>query len=107
MGVAPVVRVRARDGVSFDVLLDTGANQTHCQDHFVQRMGDRRFRFGSHPDFEAFCVTDSKHKLRPLAPEEKIYGLPALIGMDTLMKFDGFGWELNPFRVYLVPKSES
>ena len=106
-GMSPVVQVRASDGAPFDVLLDTGADRTLCQDRFVQRMGERRFRFGSHPEFQALCVTDSKYKLRPLLPEDERFDLPALIGMDTLMKFDGFGWELNPFRVYLVPKSES
>ena len=24
--------------------------------------------------------------------------------MDTLLQFAAFGWELNPFRVYFVPK---
>lgn len=106
-GMSPVVRVRASDGGSFDVLLDTGADRTLCQDRFVQRMGEKSFQFGSHPEFRALCVTDSEFKLRPLSPEDERFDLPALIGMDTLMKFDGFGWELNPFRVYLVPKSES
>ncbi len=106
-GVLPVVRVHAPDGAPFDVMLDTGSHSTLCQERFVERMGGRRFRFGSHPEFDALCVDDSKYELRSAAPEEEGYDLPALIGMDTLMKFDGFGWELNPFRVYLVPKSDS
>ena len=109
-GTSPVVRVQALDGAPMDVWLDTGANLTHCRDRFIQRMGGKRFRFGAHPDFEALCVADSETNLLTASPEEKAYGasaISALIGMDTLLKFDGFGWELNPYRVYLVPKSES
>ena len=106
-GASPVVRVHAPDGAPFDVLLDTGAHPTLCQERFVERMGGRRFRFGSHPDFQALCVIDSSHELHSVDSGVERFDLPALIGMDTLMKFDGFGWELNPFRVYLVPKSAS
>ncbi|MCZ0944396.1 MAG: hypothetical protein OXJ53_15180 [Gammaproteobacteria bacterium] len=104
-GTSPVVRVQAPDGAPIDVLLDTGAPLTHCRDSFIQRMGGKRFRFGSHPDFEALCVADSETELHTASPEERPYGRSGLIGMDTLLKFDGFGWELNPFRVYLLPKS--
>ena len=27
-----------------------------------------------------------------------------IIGMDTLRRFDAFGWEPNPLRVYFSPK---
>ncbi len=104
-GMSPVARVQAPDGALIDVLLDTGTNVTHCRDHFIQRMGGKRFRFGSHPDFEALCVADSETDLDSESPEERPFGRSALIGMDTLLKFDGFGWELNPFRVYFLPKS--
>ena len=106
-GMLPVVRIRDSDGAPYDVMLDTGAPSTLCQKRFVERMGGRRFRFGSHPQFQALCVADSKYELRPVVRGEEEVGLPGLIGMDTLMNFDGFGWELNPFRVYLVPKGVS
>ncbi len=37
------------------------------------------------------------------------YGGPhiAIIGMDTLLKFWAFGWELNPLRLYVVPYEEA
>ena len=106
-GASPVVRVHAPDGLPFDVLLDTGSHPTLCQERFVERMGGRRFRFGSHPEFQALCVTDSKHELRSVASGVERFDVPALIGMDTFIKFEGFGWELNPFRAYLVPKGVS
>ena len=84
------------------ILVDTGAPRTLCMDRFVRQMGERRFRFGEHPDMEAECVEDES--LVPSPNRAEVY-YHALIGMDTLIKFEAFGWELNPFRMYFVPKN--
>ena len=84
------------------ILVDTGAQQTLCMDRFVRQMGGRRFRFGEHPDMEAECVEDEV--LLPNSGRTKA-DYHALLGMDTLIKFEAFGWELNPFRMYFVPKN--
>ena len=56
------------------------------------------------PDFEASCSANSEYNLQPNKPGARSWEVPALIGMDTLIEFDAFGWELNPFRMYFVPK---
>ena len=103
-GVLPTIPVRSASGKPIEVLVDTGAPQSLCQDRFIEQMGGRHFRFGPGPEFEAFCSPDSEYKLHPNIPGDRTWEIPALIGMDTLIKFDAFGWELNPFRLYFVPK---
>ena len=105
LGSIPTVQIRPDRGLPYQVAVDTGSRQTLCQDRFIERMGGRRFRFGhGHPDLEAACVENAKHNLVPIEPGARTWEVPAVIGMDTLMKFDAFGWELNPFRMYFVPK---
>ena len=74
--------------------------------HFFDRNGGERiFSFGTHADFRVKCrkPRSRRPEATPLAP------LPgqhqAQIGMETLLKFEAFGRELNPIRVYLVLKT--
>lgn len=90
------------EGGLLRILVDTGAPRTLCMNRFVQQMGGRRFRFGEHSDMEAECVKDEA--LLPNPDRTKV-DYHALLGMDTLIKFEAFGWELNPFRMYFVPKN--
>ena len=103
-GVLPTIPVQPASGMPIQVLVDTGAPQSLCQDGFIERMGGRHFRFGPGPGFEASCSANSEYNLQPNKPGARSWEIPALIGMDTLIKFDAFGWELNPFRMYFVPK---
>lgn len=104
-GVLPTIPVPSASGTPIQVLVDTGAPLSLCQDEFVERMGGRRFRFGPGAGFEAICSADSEYALQPNSPGDRSWEIPALIGMDTLIKFDAFGWELNPFRMYFLPKA--
>ena len=103
-GVLPTIPVQPASGMPIQVLVDTGAPQSLCQDGFIERMGGRHFRFGPGPGFEASCSANSEYNLQPNKPGARSWEIPALIGMDTLIEFDAFGWELNPFRMYFVPK---
>ena len=95
----PFVNVGLGDGDEepLRVLVDTGAPETDCQDRFMRRMGDDVFSFGDHPQLVARCGDDSPSL--QTAP-----WIDAVIGMDDLAQFDAIGWELNPFRMYFVPK---
>lgn len=35
------------------------------------------------------------------------YGLSGILGMETLLEFDAFGWELDPFKIYFVPRADN
>ncbi len=94
----PFVQVGVGDGQPLRALVDTGAPETDCQDRFIQRTGGGVFRFGEHPDLVARCG-DGSPSLRPAK------WVDAVIGMDVLSGFEAVGWELNPFRMYFVPKS--
>lgn len=61
----------------------------------------RLFQFGDHEDMWFSCEHDDAYFLE---------GLPwydALTGMDTLSRFDAFGWRPHPFTMYFVPKKDS
>ena len=94
-----MLEISMADGSALDVLLDTGALNTPCSQRFIDSNGGEwTFSFGFHSKLVALCsrVTD----FPPALPGQ----FQALIGMDTLRRFDAFGWELNPLRVYFVPK---
>ena len=93
----PFVEVGIGDGEPLRALVDTGVAKTDCQDRFMRRMGDGAFRFGRHPGLVAGCGAASPSLLTA-------GWIDAVIGMDDLSRFDAFGWELNPFRMYFVPK---
>ena len=80
------------------VLVDTGAMQNHCSDSFASKVG-QRFRFGEN-DLTAACTNVGDAMFEHFTGE-----VAAILGMETLLEFDAFGWELNPFRLYFVPKA--
>ena len=100
-GTLPFIQIPGAEGELLRILVGTGYPRTLCTDRFVRQMGGKRFRFGEHPALEAECVED--YSPQPVAEGSEIY-LHAVLGMDALIKFQAFGWELNPFRMYFVPK---
>ena len=93
----PHVESMRDDGPPLAVLVDTGAIDTDCKEEFMARNGDRPIRFGTHRELSARCRLDSPY---PILPDP--HWPPVAIGMDTLLKFEAFGWELDPFRMYFV-----
>ncbi len=96
---SPVVEFETPYSSRTRVLVDTGADGTACSATMVSGAG-RHFRFGDHEDMWLSCEHDDAHFLE---------GLPwydALTGMDTLSRFDAFGWRLHPFTMYFVPKAD-
>ena len=92
------VHVEGKLGQQAFALVDTGSGVTYCSQWFVE--GGHEFSFGSRSILKGRCTFD-----------EDIYFGDAdtghrqvVIGMDTLLRFAAFGWELNPFRIYFVPK---
>ena len=94
---SPIVEFETAHSPRTRVLVDTGSDRTACSAAMVDASG-RHFRFGDHEDMWLSCDHDDAVFLR---------GLPwydALTGMDTLSRFDAFGWRLQPFTMYFVPK---
>lgn len=94
-----VVAVPLPDGSVIDALLDTGALRTVCSETFVRlNNGVDAFRLGRHPALATECAVTEP------GPAVLSGNFQILIGLDTFRRFDAFGWELNPLRVYFVPK---
>ena len=96
----PIVEFETAHSPRTRVLVDTGSDRTACSAAMVDASG-RHFRFGDHEDMWLSCEHDDAYFLE---------GLPwydALTGMDTLSRFDAFGWRLDPFTMYFVPKADS
>ena len=94
-----VVGIPLPDGSYADALLDTGRFQTVCSETFVRLNNEAdAFRLGMHPALVAECAAKEP------GPAVLPGNFQILIGLDTFRRFDAFGWELNPLRVYFVPK---
>ena len=94
-----MLEIPMEDGSKLDVLLDTGALGSPCSQRLIDSNGGKwTYTFGLHPTLMTECtrVTDFPPVVRGQ--------FQALIGMATLRRFNAFGWELNPLRVYFVPK---
>ena len=78
-------------------LIDTGSDVTYCSAWFIKERSNE-FNFAS--KLKGRCLFDEDIRFQDLDTG----GYQVVIGMDTLLQFAAFGWELNPFRVYFVPK---
>ena len=89
------------DASMMPALLDTGSTVTYCSKAFVEaNNGRRKFAFGPHPELAGECeVSDDVYFSSVELRRKQIQ-----IGMKTLRQFAAFGWELNPLRVYFVPR---
>ena len=102
-GLQTMLQLPMPDGSTLDALLDTGSVDTSCSTIFAERNGGGlEFRFGEHPSFTAECqpptpLTPGATPLAPLPGQAQ-----ARIGMDTLLRFEAFGWRLKPFKAYLT-----
>ena len=93
--------VQARDGTPFSAAVETGAWHTNCSAKFVRaNFGELDISFGSHRTLATECLDDDAVLYRPAE-----YGFPQVyMRMNDLLRFSAFGWELNPLRVYFVPR---
>ena len=79
--------------------IDTGSDRTYCSAWFGEGC-EHEFSFGDHSGLKGRCTFDEGiHFGQPDTGDRQV-----VIGMDTLLQFAALGWELNPFRVYFVPK---
>lgn len=93
--------VSLQDESVLPVLLDTGATKTKCSKAFVSANGGKHtFAFGPHPGQVAECYAS----FDSFFPNVGSRFHQALLGMDTFRQYAAFGWELNPLRVYFVPR---
>lgn len=95
------LEVSLPDGSVMPALLDTGSTETHCSKAFVEaNNGRQHFVFRSRPQLAGECkVSDDVYFKSAVVRRKQIQ-----VGMDTFRQFAAFGWELNPLRVYFVPK---
>ena len=99
-GFTPIIEFETAYSPQTRVLVDTGSDRTSCSAAMV-RGADRHLRFGDHEDLWLSCEQDDGYFSA---------GLPwydAFTGMDTLSRFDAFGWRLHPFKMYFVPKGDN
>ena len=95
------LEVSLPDGSGMPALLDTGSTVTYCSKAFVEaNNGRQHFVFRTHPDLAGECeVSDDVYFKSVVTRRKQIQ-----VGMDTFRRFAAFGWQLNPLRVYFVPK---
>lgn len=94
--------VPAPDGSAVQVMVDTGSRDNLCKRSLAERLQGSPLAFGDHPALRAACGAEGKS---PYIHEDYVTGDAMIIGMETLSKFEAFGWELDPFRMYFVPRT--
>ena len=92
---------QARDGTRFSAAVDTGNWFTHCSAKFVGANADElEISFAAQRALVGKCHPNDAVLFQPAE-----YGFPQIyVGMNDLLRFRAFGWELNPLRVYFVPR---
>ena len=80
-------------------LVDTGSDLTYCSEWFSQGR-PHEFSFGSRSTLKGRCTFDEDIHFGDVDTGHR----QVVMGMDMLLQFAAFGWELDPFRVYFVPK---
>ncbi|MCY3840179.1 MAG: hypothetical protein OXH09_16275 [Gammaproteobacteria bacterium] len=100
----PTMAIPAPDGSTVRVGVDTGSRDNHCKQSLAEQLHGRPLAFGDHPALRASCGTEGKW---PYIDENLVDGDAMTIGMETLSTFDAFGWNLDPFQMYFVPRTGS
>ena len=93
----PHVEVAVDGQTRLPALVDTGAIETDCKGDFMARHGQAALSFGVHRALTTRRCAD-------LYPVNPYHSYAVRIGMDTLLQFKAFGWELDPFRMYFLPR---
>ena len=91
--------VAGPDGEPVTALLDTGARELSCTASLAKRLQGIPLRLGGHATVEASCDPNSDR-----LPDDGD-ARDMVLGMEWLSRFEAFGWELAPFRLYFVPAS--
>lgn len=87
-----------------EVKIDTGATASFCSQWLKERNGEHKtFWFGGDA-LKGKCIYDPEVLFDDQERGEDSRSYHILLGMDTLSQFAAFGWQLNPLRVYFVPK---
>ena len=96
------IAIPARDATRFPAMFDTGALHANCsRDFLAANASELAFSFGDHPSLEGECVIDESVLFPGLD-----WGYDQVsIRMNTLLQFQAFGWQLNPLRVFFVPRN--
>lgn len=95
----PTIVVAGPGGTPIKVLLDTGARRSRCTASLAERLRGIPLRLGGHATVEADCDRNGNR----LPDNGDAHDM--VLGMDWLSRFEAFGWELAPFRLYFVPAS--
>ncbi len=98
-GSSPVLELVTGASERTRVLVDTGSRETYCGPG-MERSPGQLLRFGDHEDMWLSCGDKDAAFLRDGMWYE------AITGMDTLSRFDAFGWRLHPFTMYFVAKAD-
>ena len=97
----PTLRVFAADGSHHFITLDTGSSTSYCSETYVRaNRGRQAIAFGSHQSLWGHCDVDSELKFGS-SWEGATQGI---LGMDVLLEFRAFGWQLDPFVMFFVPR---
>ena len=95
----PSIEIRMAEKGKVTALIDTGSDVNLCKASLAKALAGTAVKFGPHPLMAARCNPDWTQ-----VTEDHVYDM--VIGMETLWQFAAFGWELNPFRLYFVPRED-
>ena len=97
--IAPSTVIPLANGRTVRALIDTGSDVNLCKASLAKALAGTAVKFGRHPLMAAGCNPEPAHIMDD-------YMFDMVIGMETLSTFAAFGWELNPLRLYFVPRED-
>ena len=95
--ISPSTAIPLANGRTVTALIDTGSDVNLCKASLAKALAGAGVKFGPHPLMAARCNPEPAHIMDD-------YMFDMVIGMETLSTFAAFGWQLNPFRLYFVPR---
>ncbi len=101
------LEVSAKGLGAMPALVDTGLDETFCSKLFLESNdGIGAFSFGLDPSMSGQCRYNPRVRFNDAEVEDEQVTPQVKLGMDVLGNFAAFGWQLNPLRVYFVPKPD-